>query len=77
MNKATLAKIMPERELIVTVWELVKAYCDYGPTAPESRTQQLLTDLKTLYDGGMTAPQKALAKGLSKALADYFTTKAQ
>ncbi len=47
MDKATLVKIMPERELIVTAWELVKTYCDYGPTAPESRTQQLFAELKT------------------------------
>ncbi len=74
MNKAA---IMPEYELFTTAWELVKAYHDYGPTAPESRTQQLSTDLEHLYYGGMTPPQKALARGLSKALADYFTAKAQ
>lgn len=74
MNKAA---IMPEYELFTTAWELVKAYHDYGPTAPESRTQQFFAELKTLYDGGMAAPQKALAKGLSRAMMDYFTAKAQ
>lgn len=77
MDKQILNRIMPERELITTAWELVKNYHDYSATAPESRTQQLLKELEVLYNGGLTAPQKALAKGLSRAMTDYFTAKAQ
>ncbi len=77
MDKTTIARIMPERELITTAWELVKNYHDYNSTAPEGRTQQLLAELKVLYDGGMTPPQKALAQGLSRAMMDYFTAKAK
>ncbi len=48
MDKSTIARIMPERELITTAWELVKNYHDYSAQAPESRTQQLLAELKTV-----------------------------
>jgi len=46
MDKQLLNRIMPERELITTAWELVKSYHDYSATAPESRTQQLLKELE-------------------------------
>lgn len=72
MNKSVLARIMPERELLTTAWELVKSYHNYSATAPESRTQQLLEELRALYDGGLTPPQKALAQGLAMALENYF-----
>lgn len=76
MDKQSLERIMPERQLLTTAWELVKVYCDYGPTAPEERTQQLLSELQLLYDGGQSEAQKCLARGLSRAMMDYFTAKA-
>ncbi len=60
MNKAA---IMPEYELFTTAWELVKAYHDYGPTAPESRTQQLLTDLEPPADPATKYPCAGPVKG--------------